>query len=275
MPRRRATTVERSRGARKAQAASRKNGVHPAESWGEVDEEFIRKVSLPFKIIRSYCRVTFEGIGNVPGQGPAVIAANHTGWLGLDYANLAITIHDRIGRIPRGVVHPLWFSNAKVSDAARRLGLMPANKDLMAEMLKKDRLVIIFPEAEQGAFKPTVKSGQQYRLLEFKRGFVRVAMATGAPIVPVAIIGGEEANPVLKKLPLTDLVFRLPLPRPTNLIPRRVKWRVSCLPPIPMDHYSAKDAEDADLVHKITADIKRRVQKELKVQLKKRGNPYR
>jgi 1-acyl-sn-glycerol-3-phosphate acyltransferase len=241
---------------------------------GEVDEDFIRRVLVPYKIIRAYCRVTVEGIENVPGAGPALVAANHTGWLGLDYANLAMTIHDRTGRIPRGVVHPLWFTRARIADAARRIGLVPADKDLMVRLLRRNKLVIIFPEAEQGAFKPTAEAGQQYQLLEFRRGFVRVAMAAACPIVPVAILGGEEASPVLRTLPLTDKFFRLPLPRPKGILPRPVKWRISFLPPIPMDLYTPEDANDRALVHRVTRKVQRQIQKELQVQLRKRGNKY-
>src|SRR5688572_26333805 len=142
-------------------------GAHKKE-LGEIDEEFIRKVLVPYKLIRTYSRVKVEGLEHVPGRGPALIAANHTGWLGFDYTNLAITLHDALGRIPRGVVHPLWFKTRRIGDAARRLGLVPADKDLMAELLRRDKLVIIFPEAEQGAFKTTAE--EPYRLLEFKRG---------------------------------------------------------------------------------------------------------
>lgn len=241
-----------------------------AEDEG-VDEELIRKVAIPYKIIRSYCRVTIEGLENIP-SGRAVLAANHTGWLGLDYANLAISIHDALGRVPRGVVHPLWFSGKKVADVARRLGLVPAEKPLIVRLLRREKLVVIFPEAEQGAFKTTTEV--QYQLEEFKRGFVRVAMEAKAPIVPVAVVGGEEAHPVLGQLSLTDKLFRLPLPRPTNILPRPVKWRISILPPIPMDGWSAADAADRETVHRLAAKVKRQIHKELRVQLRKRGNKY-
>lgn len=243
--------------------------VHPP---GVVDEEFIRRVLIPYKLIRAYCRVTVEGLEHLPGRGSALIVANHTGWLGLDYANLAMTVHDATGRIPRGVVHPIWFKTRKISDAAGRLGLVPADKELMVSLLGKNKLVIVFPEAEQGAFK-TVDEGP-YQLLEFKRGFVRVAMTARVPIIPVAIVGGEEANPVLSRIPLTDSFFRLPLPRPTNLLPKPVKWRISFLPPIPMRRYTKEDAADRSLVHRIARRVRDEIQEELGVQLEKRGHKY-
>lgn len=238
--------------------------------WGLVDEELLRKFLVPYKLIRSYCRVTVDGLDRIP-SGPAILACNHTGWLGLDYANLAITIHDDLGRIPNGVVHEMWFRNERIADVARRLGLVPATKDNMVRLLRRGRLVVVFPEAEHGAFKATGK--EKYKMLEFKRGFVRVAMETGAPIVPIAILGGEEANPVLGTLSLTDKLFRLPLPIPRNILPRPVKWRIGVTSPISMKGYTKADAGDREAVHALALRVRNRIQRELKRQIKKRGNP--
>jgi 1-acyl-sn-glycerol-3-phosphate acyltransferase len=246
--------------------------VDRKKDWGDVDEELIKRILVPYKIIRTYCRVTVEGLEHVP-VSRCVLAANHTGWLGLDYANLATTIHTSMGRIPRGVVHETWFKNEKVADVARRLGLVPASRELMVRLLKEGRMVAIFPEGEHGAFKAATEE-TKYQLYEFKRGFVRAAMEAKAPIVPVAIVGGEEANPSLGTLKLTDKLFRLPLPIPRNVLPYPVKWRISFLKPIPMDQYAAKDAKNTPLVHKIAADIQDLVQDEIMVQLKKRGHKY-
>lgn len=239
---------------------------------GEVDESLIRKILVPYKLIRSYCRVTVEGLDNVP-VGRAMLAANHTGWLGLDYANLGVSIHDGIGRIVRGVVHETWFANKKIGDVASRIGLVPATVDTMVTLLNQGRLVVIFPEGEHGAFK-AVTEETKYKLYEFKRGFVRAAMRAKAPIVPVAIVGGEEANPSLATLKLTDKLFRLPLPIPRNVLPYPVKWRISFLKPISMKKYAAKDAENRPLVHKIAAEVQGLIQEEIEVQLEKRGHKY-
>lgn len=247
-------------------------GLDRTPKPGDVDEALIKKILVPYKIIRSYCRVTVEGMENVP-IGRCVLAANHTGFLGLDYANLAISIHDATGRIPRGVVHDAWFANESVADIARRIGLVPATVPTIVDLLKDGRLVVIFPEGEHGAFK-SVTEETKYRLYEFRRGFVRAAMAAKAPIVPVAIVGGEEANASLGTLKLTDRLFRLPLPIPRNVLPRPVKWRISILKPIPMDQYGPKDAKNKPLVHKLAADVQDLVQDEIEVQLEKRGNKY-
>lgn len=239
---------------------------------GEVDQDLIRKVLIPYKLIRSYCRVTVEGLDKIP-MGRCVVAANHTGWLGLDYANLAISIHDGLGRVPRGVVHQAWFVTKRIGDVARRLGLVPASQQITVALLRQGRLVVIFPEGEHGAFKPITEE-TKYQLYEFKRGFVRAAMTAQAPVVPCAIVGGEEANPSLATLKLTDTLFRLPLPIPRNVLPYPVKWRISFLDPIRMEKYDAKDAANTPLVHKMAADVRDLIQEEIEVQLKKRGHKY-
>lgn len=257
----------------KRDVASRLDAALAREpALGEVDEDFIRKVLIPYKLIRSYCRVTVEGLDKLP-VGRCIVAANHTGWLGLDYANLAISIHDGLGRIPRGVVHQAWFVTKRIAHVAGRLGLVPASHENAVALLQQGRLLVIFPEGEHGAFKPITEE-TKYKLYEFKRGFVRAAMATQAPIVPCAIVGGEEANPSLATLKLTDRLFRLPLPIPRNVLPYPVKWRISFLEPIPMQKYSASDAANTPLVHKIAADVRDLIQEEIEVQLQKRGNKY-
>ena len=238
---------------------------------GTVDQELIRKVTIPYKLIRSYCRVTVEGLENIP-PGPALLACNHTGWIGLDYANVAVSIHDKLGRIVRGLVHPAWFANKKIAAFASRMGLVEASKDAMVTMLSTGRLIVVFPEAEHGAFKD-IRQGK-YRLMEFKRGFVRAAIQSGAPIVPVAVVGGEEANPSLGTLKLTDRLFRIPLPIPLNVLPNPVKWRISFLPPLSMKTYGSEASRDRDLVHRISEDVKARIQAEIEVQLAKRGNAF-
>lgn len=253
-------------------ASSSRRPVSNGPSPWRIDPLLIEKFLPTLNLLHSYCRVQVEGLHHLP-KGPALLAANHTGWIGLDYANVAVTIYEERHRVLRGIVHPLWFAHPTVGDVARRLGLVPARKDLMVGLLRAGELVLVFPEAEQGAFKTTTPS-TLYHLQEFKRGFVRAAMATGVPIIPVAIVGGEEANPVLHRLSGLERLFHVPVPVPHNLLPYPVKWRVSFLPPLPMDGYAKRDAADRALVHKIARRVRRQIRAEIKIQLAKRGHKY-
>ncbi|HEX2065894.1 MAG TPA: 1-acyl-sn-glycerol-3-phosphate acyltransferase, partial [Candidatus Thermoplasmatota archaeon] len=159
------------------------------------DPAFVGRI-LPFlRALRGYTRLKADGLENVPG-GPAILAANHTGWLGLDYALTALVLHDELGRPPRGLVHAAWFVAPATAQFAAKVGLSQVSKDAMREALRSGNLAMVFPEGEHGAFRP----GSGYTLLEFARGFVRVAVEERVPVVPVAVLGGEEANPVDRTL---------------------------------------------------------------------------
>lgn len=218
------------------------------------------------RLVKSYCRVAVEGVGRLP-KGRAVLVANHTGWLGLDYSNLALSILEATGRRPRGVVHPLWFANPLVSSTVKRLGLVAANRSTIERHLRRDEWVVVFPEAERGAFK--VSHPTPYRLAPFRTGFLRAAIEAGAPIVPVAILGGEEANPVMRTLPVKDPIFGVPLPIPKNLFPYPVKWRISFLKPVRLP-----GTLDEDEIADVAESLRRRISRELARQARKRGNKY-
>lgn len=225
----------------------------------------------PLRFLRAYCRLRVDGIEHIPPQG-AVLAANHTGWLGLDYSNLAIAVHDGVGRTVRGVVHPLWFAYARIGQTVRRLGLAPAKRATLHRLLRAGHLVVVFPEAEQGAFKATVE--KQYRLAPFRRGFLRAAIRARVPIVPVAILGGEEANPVKGNVGWTQKFLGLRLPKPTNLLPYPVKWRISFLRPIPTVGFKPALEDDLETMDRLARRIRARISREIAKQRRKRGGKY-
>lgn len=238
-----------------------------------VDLDFLRKRIVPvFKRLRDYSRLKVDGLDHVPEQGSAILVGNHTGWLGLDYAFTALSVYEGLDRIVRGMAHPAWFANPATKAFAQKAGIVQITKDAMKEQLAKDRLVLMFPEGEKGAFRP----GSDYTLETFARGFVRVAMETGVPVIPVCILGGEEANPVGTRLEsYEDLVnMKGGLPIPKNLIPKPVKWRIRFLPPMDLSGYGPDDTGDHDLVHSLAENTRARIQRELRKMKVERGNPY-
>ncbi|HLF16443.1 MAG TPA: lysophospholipid acyltransferase family protein [Candidatus Thermoplasmatota archaeon] len=253
----------------KAQAAPAPAPAHPPEDG--LDPAFLEKVAPVFRALRAYSRLQVDGLANVPA-GPALLACNHTGWLGLDYAFTALSVYDGLGRMPRGMAHEAWFKMPAAGSFARRVGLFKVTKDAMRDQLREGHLVMIFPEGEKGAFRP--ESG--YTLDPFARGFVRVAMATQAPVVPVAILGGEEANPVGRRIESYEELLNLKggLPIPKNILPKPVKWRIRFLPPLPFSGCSEADAVDHDRVHALAEKVRSLVQAELRTMKVERGHPY-
>ncbi len=222
-----------------------------------------------FRRLRAYFRLRVEGLDHVP-QGPALLVANHTGWLGFDFALTALSVYDGHDRFVRGMVHEAWFRTQATSEFAKKCGLIPVSKESMRERLDAGDLVMVFPEGEKGAFRP----GSDYQLEEFARGFVRVAMETGVPVIPVAILGGEEANPVGRRIDSYEELLNLSLPIPKNILPKPVKWRIKFLEPLDLSRYPPEMAGDRDLVHGIARDVQERVQHALGVMKVERGHPY-
>jgi 1-acyl-sn-glycerol-3-phosphate acyltransferase len=222
-------------------------------------------------IARRYFRLEVEGIENVPSKGRGLVVPNHSGVTALDAVMIANEIQRTLKRTPRILAHPLWFVGPNIRILAKRMGLEEANKDAGEKLLLRDKLVMIFPEGAAGNFKP---SSNRYHLQEFRRGFVRMGMATKAPIVPVAVIGAEETNINLASIPISKALRGTIIPIPLNILPLPAKWKIIFLPPISMKKYSKKHAADAELVHKISEDVKMRIQSRINEELAKREFVY-
>ena len=277
MPTRRSAAVAPPRAgaeAPKPRKTAKARAATPAaeEERDELDEQFVSKLAPPLRALRNYLRLKADGLDHVPESGPALLVANHTGWLGLDYALTALTVYDAFERIPRGMAHEAWFKTPATATFATKAGLFKVTKHAIARQLAKGHLVMMFPEGEKGAFRP----GSDYVLEPFARGFVRVAMATQMPVVPVAVLGGEESNPVGTRIEgyedLLNMKGGLPIPR--NLLPKPVKWRIRFLKPIAFTDYGPADADDSDRVHAIAEDVRTRIQRELRKMKVERGHPY-
>ncbi|MBK8204309.1 MAG: acyltransferase family protein [Bdellovibrionales bacterium] len=221
-------------------------------------------------LLGKYFRLKVEGGENVPRDGRAIICPNHSGYAGIDALILANEIRKSSGRIPRVLTHHLWFLTKSTAIPANKLGFIEATATNGIRCLLKNQLVVLFPEGEYGNFKPTSKA---YRLQEFKRGFVRMALLTKAPIIPVVVIGAEETHINLSRLRLPKALHSLILPLPLNLIPLPAKWKIRFLEPIYLP-YKAVAADDRELVHDICLDIQERMQKAINHELAKRKSIF-
>lgn len=235
----------------------------------EPDPEAIERAAPWLRKVRAYSRLHVEGVEKIP-QGPCILVANHTGWAGVDYANLFITVHDEAKRAPRVAVHPSYFRFRKARELAQQLGFFEVSVATSTEILDAGGVVTFFPEGEEGNFKPIWK---RYRLQPFKPGFARVALATEAPIVPVVIVGGEEANPSLGRFKPLEELTHVPMPIPVNLLPFPVKWRIAFLDPVDPARYLERESPDKDVAEVLARDLRHLMQDALDEQVRKRGHP--
>lgn len=209
------------------------------------------------EIMRKYFRLEVEGIENIPKRGRCLITPNHSGVTALDAVMIGNEIFTQRKRIPRMLAHPLWFITPNIRILAKRLGLDEANKETGEKLLREGNVVILFPEGAEGNFKPTAL---RYHLQEFKRGFVRMAMATQTPIVPTVVIGAEETHINLSSIKLSKRLRGTIIPIPLNIIPLPAKWKIVFLPPVDMKKYSKEDAANTKLVHKLANEVQELIQ---------------
>jgi len=195
---------------------------------------WMRRVLMPFALLyRYYFRVEVSGIDRLP-EGRVLVIANHAGQLPFDAAmlGLALLMEARPPRIARSMGE-YWIPQLPwVSVLAARVGTLVGTPQNCIHMLENGECVLAFPEGVRGMNK---LFSQRYQLQRFGTGFMRLALETATPIVPVAIVGSEEQQPSFANLESLAHVFGAPaLPitatfpwlGPLGLLPLPVKYRI-------------------------------------------------
>ena len=239
----------------------------------ELDPQRLMYRVMPYllaEIMTKYFRMTIEGLENIPRKGPALITPNHSGYSGFDAFLLGHHIHKATQRTARVLTHKLWFINKTTAIPMEKMGFIEATKSNGIKHLKKNNLVVLFPEGEYGNFKPSNKA---YHLQEFKRGFIRMAIASQCPIIPTLILGAEETHINLAQLKFTKFLRGTVLPLPLNIIPLPARWHIIFMEPIFLP-YSEEQLEDRELIADLSTDIRERMQTRLSLEVNKRKNLY-
>jgi 1-acyl-sn-glycerol-3-phosphate acyltransferase len=218
------------------------------------------------EIIRRYLRIEVEGLENLPKEGPYIVVSNHSGYSGFDAIMLANEIYLSQRRKARLIAHKLWFLGKPVQMVSEKMGLVAADTNEILATLRNGEPIIIFPEGEAGNFKTI---DRRYRLQEFKRGFARIAMISGAPIIPAIVIGAEETHINLSQIKFTKYLLGTVIPIPLNIIPLPVKWKIKFMPPVELRSRPV-EAMDRQKVFHITRKIRHQLQRELIKELRKR-----
>ena len=157
---------------------------------------------------RRYFRTRVHGVQQVP-EGRVLIVANHSGQIPLDGAMIGASLMlDRDPpRFPRSMVEKWTAELPFVSTLFPRLGQVVGTPDNARRLLRNDEALVVFPEGTRGISKPFE---QRYRLVEFGLGFMRLALETGTPIVPVSVIGAEEQYPSIADVKPLAKALRMP-----------------------------------------------------------------
>lgn len=184
--------------------------------------DFVRKVApAVLALYRLYFRTQVFGIDRVP-DGRVLLVTNHSGQLPIDGLVIATAMVADAPRprVVRSMVEKWVPTLPFVSWFMARTGQVVGTPENCERLLRRDEGIVVFPEGVAGISKPF---SRRYQLEEFGHGFLRLALATGTPVVPVAVIGGEEQIPsfhnsrTLARLfgapsfPITPAPFPLPV----------------------------------------------------------------
>lgn len=257
-----------------AEAAIRNRLADDKKDPLEHDPELVRALMpLAYPIYSVYWRVETFGIENIPTEGPALLVANHSGTLPIDGAMLKLAVLKEHGRNPWLLAADLAFRIPGFGELIRVAGNARADRTETLELLRKGELLGVFPEGFKGIGKGWKN---RYKLQRFGRGgFVEMCLETGAPIVPVAIIGAEEAWPMLANIGFLARRLGLPyFPVVPNLIPLPSKWIIAFGEPIPMVQYGPKAVDDLQLVLEKSEEVRQTVQDLITEYLPKRRGAF-
>ena len=234
-------------------------------------------------IYRRYFRIQTEGIHNVPSEGRAVVVGNHSGSIPIDGLMLrtALRTDHPASRDLRWLAEDFLFYLPFAGVFMNRAGAVRACQENAERLLSRDNLIAVFPEGVQGIRK---LFRDRYRLQRFGRGgYIRLCLRTRAPLIPCAIIGGEEASPLLYRFDTLADLLRIPyLPiTPTfpalgalGLVPAPTKWRIKFGEPITFDNYGPEAADDDLLVGRLSERVRTTIQSMLENGLQKRRSVW-
>ena len=234
-------------------------------------------------LFRRWFRVACDGIDRVPSSGRCLLVANHSGTVPYDgvMLKMAMLREHPSKRDVRWLAEDFVFHFPFLGSFTNRIGAVRACQENAERLLRQESLVAVFPEGVKGIGK---LFRDRYKLQRFGRGgFVKLALRTRTPIVPVAIVGGEETNPLLFRLeafskvlgvPYVPITATFPALGPLGLLPAPTKWRIRFGEPISTEEYSAEAEGDELLVGRLSERVRASIQGMLEETLAKRESVF-
>ena len=225
-------------------------------------------------IYRYYFRAECHGIKNVPATGRVILVSNHSGQLPFDALVIgsACFLEPPQPRLVRAMVEFFVPSVPFASYLFARWGQITGTPENCRRLLAAEEAVLVFPEGARGISKPFSK---RYQLAEFGTGFMRLALETGAPIVPIAVIGAEEQAPAVNFKALAKLVGSpafpiVPYPPFVAAVPLPVKYRVYFGEP----QRFTGDPDDDEALEKLVGTVRNRIQSMIHMGLRGRQHVF-
>ena len=220
------------------------------DEWGRSERTRALARALYEPVYSRWFRAEWEGLEKIPDGGGALLIANHAGAIPSDAPVIMHGIEKELGRPVYGMADYFFRSVPVVGTLWARAGGVSARPANAYRLLKEqDQLALVFPEGTKG---PSKSYTDRYQLRRFGRGgFVEIAMRAGVPVIPIAVVGSEEAMPVVFRLPTLARALGVPyFPVTANLLamgpfgvvtPFPAKFKLRVLDPV---HFGVPPDQD-------------------------------
>jgi 1-acyl-sn-glycerol-3-phosphate acyltransferase len=254
------------------------------DDWGRSERARAVARRLFDPLYRRWFRVEWEGLEHIPATGGALLVANHAGAVPMDGPVIMHGIEEELGRPVYTMAENVLWTMPFVGTIFSRVGGLNAHPDNAYRLLNDDgHLALVFPEGTKATGKPFT---ERYRLRRFGRGgFVQLAARAGVPIVPVAVVGSEEAMPTLANLAPVAKALRVPYvpvtPQMLVLGPLGVfaflpaKFTIRVLDPVHLDLPPGQPRYSGARVMEEAEAVRQRIQDALHDMLEKRQSVWR
>jgi 1-acyl-sn-glycerol-3-phosphate acyltransferase len=220
------------------------------DEWGRSERTRALARAIYDPLYSRWFRTEWEGLEKIPDVGGALLVANHAGAIPSDAPVIMHGIEKELGRPVYGMADYFFRSVPVVGTLWARAGGVSARPANAYRLLKEqDQLALVFPEGTKG---PSKSYTDRYQLRRFGRGgFVEIAMRAGVPVIPIAVVGSEEAMPILFRLPTLAKALGVPyVPVTANLLalgplgvvmPFPAKFKLRVLDPV---HFNVPPDQD-------------------------------
>jgi 1-acyl-sn-glycerol-3-phosphate acyltransferase len=227
-------------------------------------------------------RVEVTGAEHLPAEPGCLYVANRSGILPYDGLMIAHAVERHGPRRERArfLVADWLVTLPFAQPALARVGGVRACQENAERLLASEHSVIAFPEGQKGALKPF---RDRYKLQRFGRGgIVSLAVRRRVALVPTAVVGAEEAHPVLARPGLAERLLGVPLPitptfphlGPLGLVPLPSQWRIRFGPPLRFGSVPAERADDPLYVNRTREEIRGTIQSLLDEEVRRRAGVF-
>ncbi|HEY9712077.1 MAG TPA: lysophospholipid acyltransferase family protein [Chroococcales cyanobacterium] len=233
-------------------------------------------------LYEGYFEVNMVGLENIPKDGRAILIGNHSGVIPMDafMTFTGLILHHPQPRRVRFLAHHFLRCSPCLRHLICGFGGVPASYTVAKRLLENEELVFFYPEGARGTGKPF---RNRYHLCEFDSGFVKAAIETGSPIIPITTVGGDEIYPLLGNLRAVARLLETPywpitptfpwLPFFASCIPLPVKFLIEIGKPVYLDYEPEKSC-DRQLRKQLAHQFQGTIQAELNRLLKKRQSMF-